>query len=70
MTRIKNISDLREELEKVITAIDNKTAAFQIEEQTVSGVVSREITSLAELIGWLNAVENDVKALSERFVMG
>lgn len=64
---IKNISDLHQNLESVITAIENKTIAFQVEEQTVEGVISREITSLAELIGWLNTVENSVKELSTYF---
>lgn len=64
---VRNISELRQELEKVITAIDNKTIAFQVEEQTVSGVVSREISSLAELITWLNIVEDNVTELSSYF---
>lgn len=63
---IRTISQLRNQIENVIKAIDDKTAAFQIEEQTVEGTVRREISSLAELIGWLNTVEDNIRDITTR----
>lgn len=64
---VNSIILLRKALDKVISAIDEKTVAFQIEEQTVTGITSREISSLQELIGWLNVVEDSVKELTTKF---
>ena len=65
---LKNVTKLRRCLESIIKSIEDKTAAFQIEEQTVSGVVSREITSLQELDGWILEIKDTIDSVSNLII--
>ena len=59
---------LKKSLESVTQAINEKTLAFKVEEQTASEAIIKEISSLKELSDWLGIVEQNVKNLSSIIV--
>lgn len=58
------LNSLAEYISNVIELVNNKTSAFEREQQVVEGTVQNEITNLTVLSGWLISLKNDVELLS------
>lgn len=62
---IASMSKLKQEVDKVTTSVDEKTNAFQEEEQVVTGeVIPREISELERLSGELVSVRDDIEKIT------
>lgn len=60
----KSFENLIEILDRVKTAVDEKTDAFTRERAVVEGEVQREVTTLTALSGWLGEVKDVAEKLS------
>ena len=58
------LTSLGEYIGQVIKLVNEKTAAFEKEQQVVDGSIQREITALTELSGWLVSVKEDVDKIT------
>lgn len=58
---VTGMINLKQEVEKVTNAVDEKTNAFREEEQVVTGTVQREIRELERLSGELFSIRQDIE---------
>lgn len=64
-SEVSDLSKLDNKLNETTDKVNNKTAAFEREGQTVTGVVDREVSDLVSLDGQIELIIQDIKKLSD-----